>query len=149
MYKDVYTYRTPEVMSGLAGAFYGIQHLVHTLEKANTSCMRDGTLSLLHVLLTDTANAWEFVRVGGAQLLVRIAASIHSERLASKGTTSSDLLLEAGTQSFEDDGSKYRVWICAEKKEQRMLLQDIGEHGVLYVYILCICHVYGGSRYSV
>jgi hypothetical protein len=114
-------------MSGLAGAFYGIQHLVHSLETADTSCMRDATLSLLHVLLTDTANAWEFVRVGGAQLLVRMAASIHSERLASKGTTSSDLLLEAGTQSFEDDGSKYRVWVCSERKEQRMLLQDIGE----------------------
>ncbi len=28
---------------------------------------------------------------------------------------------------YNDGGFKYRVWVCSERKEQRMLLQDIGE----------------------
>lgn len=123
-----FLYRGGDIVSALGCAFYGLEYLTQALEDTTSTRLRDAILLLLEQLVCATANAREFVRVGGATLLVRIAASIHTDRLGNTGAAMVENLLEAGQEAFEDDGSKYRVWLCDARPGQRLLLADIGEH---------------------
>lgn len=111
-------------MSGLGGSFYGVPHLLKLLERTRCVGVRDATLLLIEPLISNhPGNASEFVRAGGAGLLVRLAATIHCERLGGDAIGQTSNLLEAGAGSYEDDGAKFRVWFRKGEPEKGMLLR--------------------------
>ena len=116
--------RAEAVMSGLGGSFYGVPHLLRLLERTRCVGVRDATLLLIEPLISNhPGNASEFVRAGGAGLLVRLAATIHCERLGGDAIGQTSNLLEAGAGSYEDDGAKFRVWFRKGEPEKGMLLR--------------------------
>jgi hypothetical protein len=113
-------------MSGLGGSFYGVPHLLKLLERTRCVGVRDATLLLIEPLISNhPGNASEFVRAGGAGLLVRLAATIHCERLGGDAIGQTSNLLEAGAGSYEDDGAKFRVWFRKGEPEKGMLLRCV------------------------
>lgn len=121
--------RASAVMTGLGGSFYGVPHLVRLLERTQCIGVRDAALLLIEPLISDhLANAGEFVRAGGAGLLVRLAATIHCERLGGDAIGQTANLLEAGAGSYEDDGAKFRVWYRRGAPEKGMLLRCVLPH---------------------